>query len=196
MWSWQRSSTRCAPALADTAAATRATALNLLPACLRAALAGMVGGVLAALLPLGIELLQLLQRWIWGKAIGEGLAPQRSLAWCLAIPSGIGLLLSLMGAQRSAGRLPELSDTLLAVRHQQTRRGALKQSLTGFLAMVGGSLGTLLPSPLLAPQQGLAVRLVPSLVREIDPAADTSPAGGTRTGWAPPRAGNKSPGPA
>jgi hypothetical protein len=122
----------------------------------------MVGGVLAALLPLGIELLQLLQRWIWGKAIGEGLAPQRSLAWCLAIPSGIGLLLSLMGAQRSAGRLPELSDGLLAVRHQQPRRGALKQSLTGFLAMVGGSLGTLLPSPLLALLLGLLISQVVS----------------------------------
>jgi len=81
----------------------------------------MLGGALAALLLLGIELLQ---RRIWGEAIDEGLAPQRSLAWCLAIPSGIGLLLSLIGAQRCAGRLPELGDTLKALRHQPPRGGA------------------------------------------------------------------------
>lgn len=96
----------------------------------------MLGGALAALLLLGIELLQ---RRIWGEAIGEGLAPQRSLAWCLAIPSGIGLLLSLIGAQRCAGRLPELGDTLKALRHQPPRGGALRQALAGGLALVGGA---------------------------------------------------------
>jgi len=85
---------------------------------------------------LGIELLQ---RRIWSEAIGEGLAPQRSLAWCLAIPSGIGLLLSLIGAQRCAGRLPELGDTLKALRHQPPRGGALRQALAGGLALVGGA---------------------------------------------------------
>lgn len=96
----------------------------------------MLGGVLAALLLLGNELLQ---GWIWGEAIGEGLAPQRSLAWCLAIPSGIGLLLSLIGAQRSSGRLPELGDTLTSLRHQQSRGGALRKALAGVLALVGGA---------------------------------------------------------
>ncbi|MFM8968206.1 MAG: chloride channel protein [Vulcanococcus sp.] len=96
----------------------------------------MLGGALAALLLLGIELLQ---RRIWGEAIGEGLAPQRSLAWCLAIPSGIGLLLSLIGAQRCARRLPELGDTLKALRHQPPRGGALRQALAGGLALVGGA---------------------------------------------------------
>lgn len=133
---WPQSSTRSAAALADPAADQRAAALNLLPASLRAALAGMLGGALTALLLLGIELLQ---RRIWGETIGAALAPQRSLAWCLAIPSGIGLLLSLIGAQRSAGRLPELSDTLKTLRHQPARGGALRQALAGGLALVGGA---------------------------------------------------------
>ena len=133
---WRRSSTRWAPALAETTAATREAALNLLPASLFAALAGVLGGALAALLLLGIELLQ---RRIWGGAIGAGMASTRPLAWCLGVPTGIGLLLSLVGAQRPPGRLPEFGDTLAALRHGPQHDRGLRQALAGVLALLGGA---------------------------------------------------------
>ena len=126
----------------------RAATVNLLPASLRAAIAGGVGGALAALLLLGSERLQ---RLIWGAAVGAGMATQRSPLWCLAVPTGIGLLLSLIGAQRPSGRLPELGETLAALRHQQEispagpnrqRSTGLRQAVAGLLALIGGgSLG-------------------------------------------------------
>jgi len=100
------------------------------------------------LLLLGLDLLQ---RTIWGAALAEGLATPRSLAWCLAVPSGIGLLLCCLGAQRPAGRLPEFGDTLAGLRRRSGDHdpsaaerpvAGLRQALAGGLALLGGgSLG-------------------------------------------------------
>ena len=148
MWFWQPSSTRSALTPADTPSTHQEAVVNLLPACLRAVLAGGLGGALAALLLLAVGMLQ---GWIWGDAVGGGLATPRPLAWCLVVPTGLGVLLSLMGAQQSAGRLPEFGETLAAVRHRPANTAPeqhgsggtrLRQVLTGGLALIGGgSLG-------------------------------------------------------
>ncbi len=148
MRSWRRRATQTSPALADATGSSRESAVNLLPASLRAAMTGSLGGAMAALLLLSIAVLQ---HMLWGAAINIGLAPLRSPLWCLAVPTGTGLVLSLIGAHKPTGRLPELSETLAALQRQPAdgnrepnvqARAVLHQALAGALAVVGGgSLG-------------------------------------------------------
>jgi H+/Cl- antiporter ClcA len=117
------------------------SATSLLGSSIRSLLAGALGGALAALLLRGVEFLQ---TGIWGVAVSQGQATQRPLAWCLAIPAVIGLVLGLLRTQQPPARLPELSQTLRDLNRpapEDLRRAPLPL-LAGLLALLGGaSLG-------------------------------------------------------
>jgi H+/Cl- antiporter ClcA len=115
--------------------------ISLLSSSLQAALAGGLGGAVAALLLLSLDGLQ---GWIWGETVSQGLASRRSLAWCLSVPTAIGLALTLLVWRRPQALLPELADTLSTL--QQPEPGntgtAVRSFLGGVLALLAGaSLG-------------------------------------------------------
>ena len=119
---------------------------SLLWLSLRALLAGAAGGAMAAVV---VGLALILQRWIWGAAVLQGLPAERPLVWCLLWAGGIGLLLSLLQRQRQARGLPEMQETLAQLRAPEglnTQYG-LSQLLGGLLALTGG--GTLGPEALM-----------------------------------------------
>jgi len=109
--------------------------ISLLLSSLQAALAGGLGGAVAALLLLSIDGLQ---GWIWGEAVSQGLASQRPLAWYLAIPTATGLALTLLVWRHPQALLPEMTDTLRTL--QQPEPGNAE---TGFRSILGGVLALL-----------------------------------------------------
>lgn len=120
---------------------TDGPAANLLQSSLLAAVAGALGGALAALVILGV---QRAQGMIWGAAINKGLPPGDSPVLTLGITIGIGLVLALIQRHRSPALLPEINDTLLSLRGPEPpgERGQGRKLLGGLLALLGGgSLG-------------------------------------------------------
>lgn len=98
---------------------------------------------MAALLMLGLDGLQ---GWIWGVAVAQGLANQRPLIWCLAVPTTVGLILSRLVWRRPRQQLPEFAATIASlggsVPAPETFWAAWRPILGGVLALVaGGSLG-------------------------------------------------------
>ena len=120
---------------------TDGPAANLLQSSLLAAVAGALGGALAALVILGV---QRAQGMIWGAAINKGLPPGDSPVLTLGLTIGIGLVLALIQRHRSPALLPEINDTLLSLRGPEPpgERGQGRKLLGGLLALLGGgSLG-------------------------------------------------------
>ena len=120
---------------------TDGPAANLLQSSLLAAVAGALGGALAALVILGV---QRAQGMIWGAAINKGLPPGDSPVLTLGLTTGIGLILALIQRHRSPALLPEINDTLLSLRGPEPpgERGQGRKLLGGLLALLGGgSLG-------------------------------------------------------
>jgi len=114
---------------------------NLLQTSLQAALAGAIGGALAAVVILGI---QQAQGMIWGQAINEGLPTGASPVLSLGITISIGLVLALIQRHRSPALLPEINDTLRSLRgpEPQSDHNEGRKLLGGALALIGGgSLG-------------------------------------------------------
>lgn len=120
---------------------TDGPAANLLQSSLLAAVAGALGGALAAIVILGV---QRAQGMIWGAAINKGLPPGDSPVLTLGLTTGIGLILALIQRHRSPALLPEINDTLLSLRGPEPpgERGQGRKLLGGLLALLGGgSLG-------------------------------------------------------
>jgi len=118
-------------------------AISLASSSLLAAVAGGLGGGLAALLMLGLDGLQ---SWVWGQSVSQGLANQRPLLWCLAVPALTGLLLSRLVWQGQRSLLPEFAETMAALRRNEPapqRPGSgIRPILGSVLALVAGaSLG-------------------------------------------------------
>ena len=97
---------------------TDGPAANLLQSSLLAAVAGALGGALAAIVILGV---QRAQGMIWGAAINKGLPPGDSPVLTLGLTTGIGLILALIQRHRSPALLPEINDTLLSLRGPSPR---------------------------------------------------------------------------
>ena len=117
--------------------------ISLAATSLQAALAGGLGGSVAALLMLGLDGLQ---GWVWGEAVSRGLPNQRPLLWCLVIPALTGLLLSRLVWQGQRTLLPEFAETLAALRRSEPAAEDLRSGsrgiLGGLLALgAGASLG-------------------------------------------------------
>ena len=112
----------------------------------RALLAGAAGGGLAALVVSGMLMIQ---QWIWGASVEQGLPSDRSLLWCLAWSGMVGVALSLLQRRRAGSALPEMPETLAELRAPgglNTQHG-LRQVIGGVLALAGG--GTLGPEALM-----------------------------------------------
>jgi len=109
-------------------------------------LAGAAGGGLAALVVSGMLMIQ---QWIWGASVEQGLPSDRSLLWCLAWSGMVGVALSLLQRRRAGSALPEMPETLAELRAPgglNTQHG-LRQVIGGVLALAGG--GTLGPEALM-----------------------------------------------
>ena len=113
----------------------------VLVSSLLAALAGALGGSLAALLLLSLDGLQ---HWLWGVSVQQGLPSQRPALWCLLIPSATGVLLCLLQWRQPQALLPGFAQTLSSLRSPAARgtTSGCRPLLGGVLALVaGGSLG-------------------------------------------------------